>query len=181
MLPPPPVPSLFSPSFYLHSDFVLLHLQRCSSCLPLVPRSLPLWGSFGSERRFGARLRQYLDGWDGWEPSGSCTGTPCFSLPHQVAVPFRCGGKEFISLIAPLHHHHQRRQFVAALPPYVFSLRLDLFVNLKLTSSRLHAFNERDAGLKLETEVGEIFSSRNFLSGSQWAATCPIALVIGSV
>lgn len=70
---------------------------------------------------------------------------------------------------------------MAALPPYVFSLRLDLFVNLKLTSSRLHAFNERDAGLKLETEVGEIFSWRNFVSGSQWAATCPIALVIGSV
>lgn len=77
-------------------------------------------------------------------------------------MPFHCGGKEFISLIAPLHHHHQRRQFVVALPPYVFSLRLDLFVNLKLTSSPLHAFNERDAGLKLETEVGEtavIFSA----------------------
>lgn len=77
-------------------------------------------------------------------------------------MPFRCGGKEFISLIAALHHHHQRRQFVVALPPYVFSLRLDLFVNLKLTSSPLHAFNEGDAGLKLETEVGEtvvIFSA----------------------
>lgn len=71
-------------------------------------------------------------------------------------MPVRCGGKEFIPLIAPLHHHHQRRQFAVALPPYVFSLQLDLFVNLKLTPSRLHAFNERDAGLKLETEAGEI-------------------------
>lgn len=73
-----------------------------------------LWGSFGSERRFGARLRQYftLIKRDGWEHSGSCTGTFFFLLVCHAS--FCCGGKEFISFTAALHHH-QRRQFVVAL------------------------------------------------------------------
>lgn len=57
--------SLFLPSLYFNSDFVLFFLLLCFSSptlslfISLSPVS-SLWGSFGSERRFGARLWQYF-------------------------------------------------------------------------------------------------------------------------
>lgn len=47
-------------SLYFNSNFVLFFLLL--PLPPFIPLSLAssLWGSFGSQRRFGARLRQYF-------------------------------------------------------------------------------------------------------------------------
>lgn len=105
--------SLFFPALYFNSDFVLFFLccPPTSTCLSPVPS---LWGSFGSERRFGARLRQYFTlikrmvGAQ-WELHRSRI------FPHLVG----CGGKEFISFIATLHHH-QEQQSVVLLSYFIY-------------------------------------------------------------
>lgn len=54
--------SLFLPSLYFNSDFVLFFCCVFSPLSRFTSLSLVscLWGSCGSERRFGARLRQYF-------------------------------------------------------------------------------------------------------------------------
>lgn len=168
--------SSFLPSLYYNSDFVLFFLLLCfSPSLAVrfpVPRFLSLWGRFGSQRRFGARLRQDFALIK--RMVGSTVGAAQELFFFFFLQLLCCGGKEFISFTAPLHHN-QRQQFCGC-TLYIQSAG-DLFVILKLTFSKLHNFNERNddrTGVEKLPEVA--FGSRHFLRGNRRAATskrCP--------
>lgn len=129
-LPPPSYCSVFSQSLCSYLLYTLTLTLFCSSAVffPTFSRftSLSLvsslWGSCGSERRFGARLRQYFT------LIKRMVGSTVWAAQEQIffffqlvcRASFCCGGKEFISFIATLHHH-QRQQFV------VFALLLYIF------------------------------------------------------
>lgn len=182
--PIPPV-LLFSPSPSFRFDFDFVSVsppQLFSSTPPLFPPSL---GESGSESRDGARLRQ------------------CFTFTKEtVGIPV-CAAQEplcFILLLfhtrpptspiqtsnsaAPSSSSSSWREAVstAALrsPRSPISRRLDLLREAEIDLlAAIHVSNERDAGSwKLETEVRETSSSRDFLAA---AASCSVGLVIHSL
>lgn len=149
--------SLFLPSFsYFNSNVVLFLFFFAVSLFISLSLISSLWGSFGSESRFSARLRQYFTLIK--RMVGSTVGTaqehsfptslPCLILLWWESV-------HIFHSIAPSSSEatgcgHTHTNIIDA---------VDLFVNLKMTSLWLHDYNEKDVDLDFKkTEVQNLLN-----------------------